>query len=240
MTRPDSFLNDLDRIETRDLWPQIEQRRPGTEIGPPRSRLRRLSIIVTSLVITAVAIALLFVAIPGTNVPSPGSTPSSGVKEWKRQIDPQVELSAEVPTGWIVAGQNLTPWLTHPTEVFSAGTFDLPVSHDPNDPLRVFDAPVAPAALASMTMTDAFVSLQASGPNADPDDRPSSFEDAGQRSCCAAQTGDYPFMWWWIPFVEGNRGYYLFVAVGSQADAETAEGAWAIADSLRFVYDTNG
>lgn len=141
-------------------------------------------------------------------------------------------IQVEVPPGWSVAQENLTPWLSHPTEVLSVGTFGMPVSRDPNDEPRVFDAPVAPAALAAMTSTDAFVSLQASGPADAPDDRPPSFRTAEERACCSAQTGDYPFTWWWIPFIDQGRAFYLFVAIGNRADTGTSDQAWAIADSL--------
>lgn len=141
-------------------------------------------------------------------------------------------VQVEVPPGWSVAPENLTPWLSHPTEVLSVGTFEMPVSHDPDDEPRVFDAPVAPAALAAMTSTDAFVSLQASGPTEAPDDRPPSFRTAEERACCSAQTGDYPFTWWWIPFIDQGRAFYLFVAIGNRADTGTSDQAWAVADSL--------
>ena len=146
-------------------------------------------------------------------------------------------IQVEVPPGWSVAQENLTPWLSHPTEVLSVGTFEMPVSHDPDDEPRVFDAPVAPAALAAMTATDAFVSLQASGPTDAPDDRPPSFRTAENRPCCSEQTGDYPFTWWWIPFIDQGRAFYLFVAVGNHAESSISDQAWAIANSL--VVDGN-
>jgi hypothetical protein len=144
-------------------------------------------------------------------------------------------FSVDVPTGWTVADDNLTPWLSSPTEVLSVGTFDMPVSNNPGDEPRVFDAPVAPAALADMASTDAFVSLQESGVVDNPDDdRPPGFRTAPERQCCSARTGDYPFTWWWIPFIDQGRGFYLFVAIGNDANASTTDQAWAIADSLTF------
>jgi len=146
-------------------------------------------------------------------------------------------IQVEVPPGWLVAQENLTPWLSQPTEVLSVGTFEMPVSRDPGDELRVSDAPVAPAALAAMTATDAFVSVEASGHTDAPDDRPPSFRTAKDRACCSAQTGDYPFNWWWIPYIDQGRAFYLFVAIGNQADSNTSDQAWAIADSLVVVAD---
>jgi hypothetical protein len=141
-------------------------------------------------------------------------------------------IQVAVPEGWSVAQENLTPWLSSPVEVLSVGTFEMPVSHHPGDELRVSDAPVAPAALAAMTATDAFVSLQASGSTNAPDDRPPSFRTAKDRPCCSARIGDYPFTWWWIPFIDQGRAFYLFVAIGNHADSSISDQAWAIADSL--------
>ena len=46
-------------------------------------------------------------------------------------------IQVEVAPGWSVAQENLTPWLSHPTEVLSVGTFEMPVSHHPDDEPRV-------------------------------------------------------------------------------------------------------
>ena len=177
-------------------------------------------------------------AVPGAfgGVFSPSWQPIAGADQalFAPYVDPEQGFSVEVPAGWTVADQNLTPWLSRPSEILSVGTFPMPVSHDPGDELRVSDGPVAPAALAAMTSTDAFVSLQASGPTDHPDDRPSSFRTLPERDCCSAQTGDYPFAWWWIPFIDQGRAFYLFVAIGNDADTGTSDQAWAIADSLSF------
>jgi hypothetical protein len=165
------------------------------------------------------------------NLEAPSSQASGAVL---RIGDGGEAFSVEVPAGWTIAKENLTPWLSRPTEVLSVGTFHMPVSRDPGDELRVADAPVAPATLAAMTSTDAFVSLQASGQTDAPDDRPSSFRTARDRRCCSERTGDYPFTWWWIPFIDQGHAFYLFVAIGNDAEASTSDQAWAIADSLAF------
>jgi hypothetical protein len=143
--------------------------------------------------------------------------------------------------GWQVADQNLTPWLSAPTEILSAGTSALPVSKNPDDGLRPFDAPVAPAALAAMTSTDAFISLQEAVPVGAPhDDRPTSFRTAPARACCSEQAGDYPFTWWWFPFIDQGRAFYLFVAIGNDATTATVDQTWSAADSLSFVPGPTG
>jgi hypothetical protein len=151
------------------------------------------------------------------------------------------------PSGWGVADENLTPWLSSPGEILSLGTFPLEVSTDPDDGFRLFDAPVAPAALEDMMSDDAFVSLQESGGRIGPffDPRPERFgplecEDAIY-GCRPSEDPDLPddarnvpFRGWWIPFQDSGRGFYLFVAIGNEATPELREEVWAVADSLVF------
>jgi hypothetical protein len=136
--------------------------------------------------------------------------------------------------GWSVASENLTPWLSKPVEILSLGTSDMPVSHDPDDELRVFDAPVAPLALAGMTSTDAFVSVQDFGPTDRPDDRPEDLQAFVKGDpCCFGP--DLPFTAWWVPFVDHGRQLYVFVAIGNGASDKTTDHAWTVSDSLRFI-----
>jgi hypothetical protein len=144
------------------------------------------------------------------------------------------------PDDWMVADENLTPWLASPGEILSLGTFPLRVSTHPDDGLRLFDAPVAPAVLADMGARDAFVSVQEGGFLGGPERRPSTF----RRDECGVAIlgcGDYPsegpFQAWWIPFEDEGRAFYLFVAIGNEAPPELVEETWAIADSLRFYPD---
>jgi hypothetical protein len=151
------------------------------------------------------------------------------------------------PNDWTVANKNLTPWLTSPGEILSLGTFPLEVSTDPDDGLRIFDAPIAPKALADMTSGDAFVSLQESGGQIGAffDPRPDRFGPLGCEDaisgCRPSEDPDLPddarnvpFRGWWIPFQDSGRGFYLFVAIGNEATPELREEVWAVADSLVF------
>jgi hypothetical protein len=155
--------------------------------------------------------------------------------------DEKVNYVVTYPAGWIVADENLTPWLSSPGEILSLGTFPLRVSEDPEDGLRIWDAPVAPAALADMTSDDALVSLQEASLAGfgDRDRRPETF---GPRGCDASILGcapredpfDVPFDAWWIPFKDAGRAFYLFVAIGDDVTPELRDQAWAVADSLSF------
>jgi len=136
--------------------------------------------------------------------------------------------------GWQVAAKNLTPWLTSPQEILSVGTFDMPVSQDPEDGLRPFDAPAAPAALQALGPSDAFVTVQESGP-VESDDRPTAFESCADGERCGPTGSTDNFSWWWIPFRDAGRGLYLLAAIGNDASPEVVDQAWAMADSLRFL-----
>jgi hypothetical protein len=154
------------------------------------------------------------------------------------------------PVGWIVADENLTPWLSSPGEILSLGTFPLRVSEDPEDGLRIWDAPVAPAALADMEAGDALLSIQETS-NVDPDffePRPATFGPLGCEDaiygCRPSEDPDLPdaarnvpFRAWWIPFRDEGRSFYLFVAIGNEATPERRDEAWAVADSLAFGPD---
>jgi hypothetical protein len=146
-------------------------------------------------------------------------------------------LTVTHPDDWAVAEDNLTPWLSSPTEILSLGTFPLRVSSDPDDGLRLFDAPVAPSAIDDMTAQDAFVSVQGGAEAEGFDDRPQTFRQDDCRTSIVG-CGDYPievpFQAWWIPFVDHGRGFYLFVAIGNDASPELVDQTWAVADSLRF------
>jgi hypothetical protein len=156
--------------------------------------------------------------------------------------DEKADFVVTYPSDWIVADENLTPWLSSPWEILSLGTFPLRVSEDPEDGLRIWDAPVAPAALADMTSDDALVSLQEAGLGGFGDRyrRPVTF---GPRGCeesileCTPQEDPFnvPFDAWWIPFQDAGRGFYLFVAIGDEATAELRDQAWAVADTLAFA-----
>ena len=150
------------------------------------------------------------------------------------------------PDDWTVAGENLTPWLSSPSEILSLGTFPLRVSEHPDDGFRLFDAPVAPAALEDMASHDVFISLQESTAvfAGATEHRPDHF---GPLDCDESIYGchpseelpdewrDAPFRAWWIPFEDSGRAFYLFVAIGTEAAPELRQQAWAVADTLAFA-----
>jgi hypothetical protein len=153
--------------------------------------------------------------------------------------DEQDDYTVRYPDGWTVADENLTPWLVSPVEILSMGTLPLATSDDPEGGLRLFDAPVAPAALAALSSDDAFISLQESDdPFVGPEmTRPDHFGPLGCEDAifgCRAENWDVPFRAWWIPFEDEGRAFYLFVAIGTEATPELSEQTWEMADSLSF------
>ena len=157
------------------------------------------------------------------------------------------ELGYEVtyPAEWTVAHENLTPWLSSPTEILSLGTFPLRVSEHPDDGFRLFDAPIAPVALQDMRSDDVFISLQESGGGSagSTGNRPDHFGPLGCDESIygcrplkelPAALREAPFRAWWIPFKDAGRAFYLFVAIGTDVTPELHHQAWEVADSISF------
>lgn len=176
-----------------------------------------------------------------------GSIQVRGASRWTESKGPsrtlhdeQHRYSVTHPEAWSVANDNLTPWLMSPVEILSTGTFPLETSQDPDAGLRLFDAPVAPEALADLSSDDAFISLQESGDRfvGPARTRPEHFGPLGCADsifgCRAENWHDVPFRAWWIPFEDAGRQFYLFVAIGNDATPERQRQAWDIADSLSF------
>jgi hypothetical protein len=229
------------------IHPPSAERLPDVVRRGSRRRAGRLTFVVTAVFVFVGAIAWAGLTFPRDRVIVP-----SDVEESPEPIhtfrDERDGLSVTVPDGWFVAEENITPWLSSPVEILSLGTFNLRVSEHPEDGFRLFDAPVAPAALEDMRADDAFVSLQESGGEftGPREDRPEHFGplpcEQAIYGCRPAEDPDLPEEWrdvpfqaWWIPFEDAGRGLYLFVAIGNDASPELRDQAWAVADSLVFV-----
>jgi hypothetical protein len=198
-------------------------------------RTARFTAVVAAVAVFAGAVGWAGLSLPVEEVEIPAN-----VSESRTTItfhDEQRGYTVTYPDDWVVARENLTPWLSSPSEILSLGTFPLRVSRDPEDGLRIWDAPVAPAALADMTAADAFVSLQEDPGGFDRVDepRPESFGPRGcQDSILGCGPRDVPFQGWWIPFEDEGRGFYLSVVIGDDVTAELRQAAWDVADSLSF------
>jgi hypothetical protein len=145
-------------------------------------------------------------------------------------------LTAELPQGWQVANESLTPHLIDPREALAVATF----------PLRYRQtgcAHVPASALDDLGPGDAFVTLQERGLGAADDAqgfpaRPARFgPDLGGPSAASRCVPTARFADHWFGFSDGGRAFHVMVAFGRQASAEVQRQAWAILDSLRVDRD---
>jgi hypothetical protein len=143
-----------------------------------------------------------------------------------------VKLAVNLGSNWELADENLTPMLTEPGELFSAGTGPMPAGGKDC-------ATVPEAAIEAMAPDDALVSVQEEGGTTEGfPERPQSFawEDGQQstfQSCIEGGASLRGFR-----FREGGRGFYAYVAVGSEASSERVDEALAILNSL-VICDEN-
>jgi hypothetical protein len=140
-------------------------------------------------------------------------------------------LTFRVPVGWHVAAHSLTPHLTNPRELFTAGTGRLVAR-----PARC--AHVPSAALAAMGGGDVLVSVQERfGSDSAFPPRPGRFGlDGPVMSDAASCAGPHPaFESYWFGFRDRGRGFHVLVAVGRSASEARVQEALGILDSMRFA-----
>jgi hypothetical protein len=135
-----------------------------------------------------------------------------------------------LPAGWHAASRSLTPHLTNPRQLLSAGTGRLPVgglcAHMPS------------AALHAMRPQDVLVIVQERlGSTSSFARRPAHFSAQGDtRSEAQECAGEHPaFVSYWFGFRDGGRGFHVLVAVGRSASPAQAKRAFALLDSLRIA-----
>jgi hypothetical protein len=135
-----------------------------------------------------------------------------------------------LPAGWHAASRSLTPHLSNPRELLSAGTGRLPAggrcAHMPS------------AALEAMRPQDVLVTVQERlGSTSSFAARPAHFHATGDtRSEAFDCAGARPtFTSYWFGFRDGGRGFHVLVAVGRSASPARARRAFALLDSLRIA-----
>jgi hypothetical protein len=140
-------------------------------------------------------------------------------------------MTYRVPSGWHVAQHSLTPHLTNPRELLTAGTGRLPT-------LAGRCAHMPSAALAAMSPDDVLVTVQERfGSDRDFPSRPKRFGlDSPTLSEAAECAGPSPaFQSYWFGFRDQGRAFHVLVAVGTRASDERVREGRAILDSMRFV-----
>jgi hypothetical protein len=135
-----------------------------------------------------------------------------------------------LPAGWHAASRSLTPHLSNPVELLSAGTGRLPpggrCAHMPS------------AALQAMRPQDVLVTVQERiGSTSSFPPRPAHFRATGDtRSEALGCAGAHPtFSSYWFGFRDGGRGFHVLVAVGRGASPARTKRAFALLDSLRIA-----
>jgi hypothetical protein len=140
-------------------------------------------------------------------------------------------VTYRVPAGWHVAARSLTPHLTNPHELFTAGTGRL-VSRPGGC------AHMPSAALKAMRPDDVLVTVQEQfGSPREFPPRPSRFVlPAASLNDATECAGPGPvFDASWFGFRDRGRGFHVLVAVGRSASDTRVREALSILDSIRLV-----
>lgn len=173
------------------------------------------------------AVLVLAVALAGCG--SDGRSPSAdGLATYREE---QRGFAVSYPEGWRRAPTSLTPGLTDPREIVSLGTATLP----PGGPCGHLPA----AAVRAMGPEDAVVSIQerAGRPTSEFVERSRPFElgeptDSGDLPACVGE--HIHVREWFVPFRDGDRGFYAIVALGASISEERRAETLRILDSLEF------
>ena len=144
-------------------------------------------------------------------------------------VDETRGLSAQIPAGWAVAEESLTPALEDTVEILSTGTGAFKPGSD-----RC--AHIPERTLEALGGEDAFVTLVELETGRGLPLRPADLgaadgEEPESRGCLAnGERLDYRV----IPFTDAGRDFYLYVAFGPRATAERRREADDLLASLRF------
>jgi hypothetical protein len=140
-------------------------------------------------------------------------------------------FTGELPAGWELARESLTPRLRNPVEIISAGTVH--GARPQSGPC----AHVPVGALERIGPRDVFVTVQERLGEPRFPDRPAHFtlpaevEHTDAAEC--ARNGSRLDVYW-FGFRDVRRGFHVLVALGREAPPERRDEALALLDSLRF------
>ena len=140
-------------------------------------------------------------------------------------------FTAELPPGWHLAPRTLTPELSNPVEILSAGT----VAGAKPEQGPCAHIPVG--ALERMGPEDAFVTVQERYGEPEFPARPPRFtlpprSDDTDAEACVSDPQRLEFHW--FGFRDAGRGFHVLVVLGRDAPPERRREAEALLDSLRF------
>lgn len=211
-----------------------------------RGQLRRRFALTLELAVVAgvvVVLALLISGVPSDDPASsrPGPSLPAG---WRQHTDSARGMGVAVPPGWSVAGTRLAGALSDPHEILAMGTGPM-VAGGPcgNEPTRAIRA-AAPRG-AFVTVQERSTASTAGGLRdaspaltlGDYAPRPRHFDlgraTSAQPTFGCAGLADVDV--WWIPFRDGQRAFYLLVALGDRAPASLRATTQRVVDSLTFA-----
>jgi hypothetical protein len=140
-------------------------------------------------------------------------------------------FTAQLPSGWHLAPRTLTPALSNPVEILSAGT----VAGMAADRDGCAQVPVG--ALERMGPQDAFVTVQERFGEPRFPARPHPFtlpprSQGTDAQACVRDSKRLEFHW--FGFRDAGRGFHVLVVLGRDAPPERRQQAEALLDSLRF------
>jgi hypothetical protein len=170
---------------------------------------------------------LLVVAVAGC-----GTVPAPRAERVSETItSQQYGFTARLPAGWTSASESLTPGLSNPVEILSAGTFG---DMRPRDGAC---AQMPGGGLERIGPEDAFLTIQERYGEPVFPDRPASFalEGKSENSDAATCAGkEKQLDVYWFGFRDAGRGFHVLVALGRSASPARVAEALALLDSLRF------
>ena len=152
--------------------------------------------------------------------------------EWVAHADARKGVTVAYPRGWRVAEEPLTPHLAEPVEVLHAATYPLRPGGD-----RC--AHVPENALEDLGPGDALVSVyEQTTPSETFPSRPPRFVPSAGSAPESAQCLERPdspeLLYRLHRFEDAGRRFYVYVAIGVDAGAETRDEAARVVESLRF------
>ena len=210
-------------LQGDELWKRGRQRRVR----------RGLTIACASVAVVAAGWSLGGTLVTSTQTPepvAPGGQESAA--DWLTYTDENHGYTASYPPDWERAEENLTPNLKDPQEILSLGT--LPLGGGESECTQF-----AGQTLESMNSDDVFLTIQEvdgrlSGPLVDRGSEPLRLDDGYETEAKDCVGGPTYFDDRLIPFRDGQRFFFAYLAIGRSASDQTLEEAQEILNRLRF------
>jgi hypothetical protein len=210
-----------------------------------RRRFRRRFVVALEFAAAAAVVAVLVVLVFAVPSDEPASPPTPALPSgWGEHTDAARGVHVGVPPSWRVAGARLASALADPHEILSMGTGPMlaggPCGNEPTRAIRAAAPRGAFVTLQERSAASSAGGLREVSPALvlkDYAPRPRHFD---LRPMAAAQpgfscVGSAKVHVWNIPFRDGQRAFYLLVAIGDRAPADVRAATQRVVDSLTFA-----